>query len=173
MTFPASFRRALLIALGLALVIAAGVYLLRQSPPIGVGQPAPAWALPDAQGRTVHLRDFRGQPALLNFWATWCFPCREEMPLLAQTAQTHPDLAVIFINEGETPTDVARFLDELDLTLPLVVYDARGAVAAQYQVQGFPTTFFLDAEGIIRAIYLGGLDEPTLNQNLRAIGVQP
>ncbi len=171
---PTAFWRGLLISLLLGMAVALGAYLSRHSATaVAVGSRAPSWTLPDAQGNTVRLSDFRGRPTVLNFWATWCFPCREEMPLLAQAAQAHPEMSLIAINEGETPADVARFLDEIGVRLPLVVYDSQGAVATQYQVRGFPTTFFLDEQGVIRAIFLGGLDAEQLAQNLRTIGVQP
>lgn len=111
----------------------------------------PALTLPDAAGVPVNLADLRGQPFLLNFWATWCPPCDAEMPAL-QELHDQPGAAglrVIAVNMQETPDTVVTYLASKGLSFP-VLLDAEGALAAQLDVTYLPTTFFVDAEGIIR-----------------------
>lgn len=168
------FLRGLLLLSALILLVQGASCVLRRPPEVKVGTTAPDWELPTLQGDTLRLSDLLGKPVVLNFWATWCFPCREEMPLLVQTAQAHPDaFTLVALNVGESPEQIRAFFDELGLTPPLVALDRQSAIATQYQIRGFPTTFFLDAEGVIRSIALGGVDETTLWRHLQAIGVSP
>ncbi len=135
------------------------------------GNPAPDFALTDTNGQTVRLQDSRGRITLINFWATWCGPCRYEMPLLTAAAAQYPDdLAVLAVNFAESQAVVQQYAADLGLGfVPLL--DSDGAVYAQYQVRGLPTTFFLDAEGIIRAVHIGELSESQLAAYLADLGL--
>ncbi len=123
---------------------------------LAVGEPAPEFALQDLTGRLVRLSDFRGQKLLLNFWATWCPPCREEMPDFERIYQKHRDqLVVLGVNMQEPAPAVLRFLrEEVQVTYP-VVLDSDGSVTRGYNVRSYPTTYFIDEQGRLAAS--GGL----------------
>jgi len=166
------FLRGLIFIVGMVLAAILGARLLHAGERAALGQVAPSWELRDLQGRPVRLDDFRGKPVLVNFWAVWCPPCREEMPLLDGLARERHDVAVVAVDVGDGAQDVADFLRAHHLTLP-VALDAQGTVAARYNVHGLPTTFFLDAQGVVREIHIGALDERSLRQGLTAAGVSP
>jgi peroxiredoxin len=137
-----------------------------------VGAPAPDFTLTDLEGVSYTLTELQGHAVLLNFWATWCYPCREEMPLLdsAQARYTQAGLIVLGIDADESAEHVAEFRDELDVTFPLLL-DPGGDVQQLYRIRGYPTTFFVDAEGVIRAQHIGILGEARLNRYLEAVGI--
>ena len=166
------FLRGLIFIVGMALAIVVGVRLFHSGERAAKGQSAPTWELPDLQGHPVRLEDFGGRPVLVNFWAVWCPPCRAEMPLLNDLARERRDVAVVAVDVGDDADDVAAFLNAQGLTLP-VALDRQGTIAAQYRVQGLPTTFFLDAQGVVREIHIGALDAHSLRQGLTAVGVSP
>ena len=166
------FLRSLLFLLGMALAVVVGNRLLHTGARPVVGYPAPTWELKDLQGHPVKLADFRPRPVLVNFWAVWCPPCRAEMPLLDRLAHQRTDVAVVAVDVGDGAQDIRAFLAAQGLTLP-VALDTQGAVATRYGVHGLPTTFFLDAQGIVRFVHIGALDEGTLRQGLTAVGVAP
>ena len=133
-----------------------------------VGETAPNFVLSDLAGNEVALADFRGQPVIVNFWATWCGPCRIEMPALQQAFEEHQDeeLAILAVNREEPAAVVeAFFYDELGLTFtPLL--DREAIVANQYAVFNMPTTFFIDAEGTVTAIHRGPLTSEQIDELL-------
>ena len=121
---------------------------------IQVGDRAPAFALADVNGNRVALADFQGQPVILNFWATWCPPCRLEMPDLQAAYERHQEdnLAILAINQDE-PQDLVTsfFYDVFSLTFtPLL--DQNAVVGDMYGAFNLPTSVFIDAEGTITAI---------------------
>ncbi len=143
--------------------------------PVGpaVGQLAPDFSLMGLEaGPAYTLRQWQGTPLVLNFWATWCPPCVEELPMLADYA-THYQGRVVFIalNVDESSVRVQRFVQTQGLAESPLVFlrDPTGAVSLAYRVNGFPTTFFLDAQGIIRYIRIGGMREADLKAGLQAI----
>ncbi|MDA1241296.1 MAG: redoxin domain-containing protein [Chloroflexi bacterium] len=119
-----------------------------------IGEPAPDFLLetPGTHG-LVRLSDLRGQPVLLNFWATWCGPCRTEMPDL-QVAHDTEGVVVFAVNSQEPDAAVTRFVEEFGLSFPTAI-DRDGAVREHYGVIGLPATFFIDPEGILRARNFG------------------
>lgn len=123
------------------------------------GQPAPTFTLADLEGNEVSLANFRGRPVIINFWATWCGPCRIEMPELQEAYEERQEegLAILAVNLEESPDMVRRFFyDDLRLTFtPLL--DREGEVASRYGVFNLPTTYFVDAEGTIAAVHRGPL----------------
>ncbi len=166
------FLRALVFALGLGLAVALGQRLLPGGSRAAVGHPAPDASLPTLEGGLVTLSKERGHPLVLNFWAVWCPPCRDEMPLLDALARQRPDLAVLAVDVGDSAAEVRALMTAQGLSLP-VALDEHGSVARRYGVQGLPTSFFLDAQGVIRAVHWGALDESALAQGLRAVGLKP
>jgi peroxiredoxin len=121
-----------------------------------VGRQAPDFALPDLEGVKIRLSDLRGKPVVLNFWATWCGYCVEEMPLLqkVQDAKAGIGLVILAINSGETGARVKEFIQTNGYTFT-VLLDRYQDVVPFYKVRGLPTTFFIDAEGVIRDIKVG------------------
>lgn len=123
-----------------------------------VGLYAPDFTLSLVDGSTVSLSDYRGKVVLLNFWATWCNPCVEEMDDFQEYYAEHGSEAVILaVDFSEPAEDVARFVEENGLTYP-VALDLDGAVNKLYRVQGYPTTFVVNAKGIIDSIPFSSVD---------------
>jgi len=126
------------------------------------GSLAPDFILSNLQGERVQLANLKGRPVLLNFWATWCPPCREEMPLLeAVYRERREELEVLTVNLQEEPEVIEAFQKENGYTFP-VLLDREGKVASQYWIRGIPTTLIIDSQGIIRAIRSGALREEDL-----------
>ncbi|MBP8002383.1 MAG: redoxin domain-containing protein [Chloroflexi bacterium] len=149
-------------------VTSAAAPILSEVDTLEVGAAAPNFIAADLDGNPVELSELQGQPVILNFWATWCAPCRLEMPELEATYKTYQDdgLVILAINREETP-DVIRpfFYDEMGLTFtPLI--DETGLVANLYTVLVMPTTYFVNAEGEITAIHRGPLTQNQLEDYL-------
>jgi len=121
------------------------------------GYLAPEWALQTLDGEEVTLSGLRGQVVILNFWATWCPPCRSEMPAVEEIHQTYRDqgLAVVAINVQQSEGQIQAFVDEMGLTFP-VLPDRDGSVSKRYRVASLPTAFVIDRTGTIREIAVGG-----------------
>ena len=152
----------------LALVF--GVYRLTQRPATAavVGRPAPAFQLQSLAGGAVSLADYKGRPVIVNFWATWCEPCKQEMPALQAESDGTPDLVVLGVDNVESAVKVRPFVDQLGLHFPILL-DQDGSVVERYQVTGLPTTFFIDRAGVLRSIYRGPLTPDTLRENVGRI----
>jgi cytochrome c biogenesis protein CcmG/thiol:disulfide interchange protein DsbE len=134
-----------------------------------IGYPAPEFTLTTLSGEEFKLSSLRGTPVVLNFWATWCPPCRAELPELKAAGERYTgQVAVIGVNQVETAATVAKSARELGLTFP-VPLDQSGAVSRLYRVRSLPTTFFIDRDGVIRQIQSGPLTEAVLAQLLRTI----
>ncbi len=120
------------------------------------GIPAPDFQLKDLNGQSVSLSDFRGRPVLLNFWATWCPPCRYELPFLQEIYDewSGRELVLLTIDVGENPASVRDFVANNNLTLP-VLLDTNRSVAQKYAVTAYPTTFFIDREGMVKQKIIG------------------
>lgn len=122
-------------------------------------QPIPALQAIDLNGQPWRLSDLRGKAVLINFWATWCEPCRAEMPSLQDLAQRHgPDsLVVLAVNFKEPATTARRYVERSDLRLP-VLLDTDGALARRWDVKVFPSTILIAADGRVRGVVRGELD---------------
>lgn len=122
-----------------------------------LGQPAPGFQLLDSEGRVVRLDDFRGRPVLVNFWATWCVPCRKETPeLIALQSEWGDEAQIVGVNYFESPDAVRAFAADFGINYPLPL-DRTGEVTGSYKLTGLPETFFLDAQGVIRDHRIGQL----------------
>jgi len=138
---------------------------------IEVGAPAPDFRLETLDHGTVSLSDFRGQTVVLNFWATWCPPCRAEMPEFAQLYGERAaagDLVVLAVNftPEDTRAAAASFAAERDLAFPIALDTADGAVATRFGVRGLPATFFIDPDGVLRSRVLGPVFGDLLPENV-------
>ena len=167
---------------GLLLGVLLGVVVLWSSPdnptttnrqlPPTVGSPAGDFTLRGLDGQVYDLSDLKGTPVVINFWATWCPPCKEEMPLLEEYARKYPDQMVILGVDYQEKEDVVRaYKEEVGVTFPILL-DRTGSVADTYYVRNFPMTFFVDTEGMIRAQHLGLLTEDLLVRYLQTIGIE-
>jgi peroxiredoxin len=118
--------------------------------------PAPDFTLSSLDGTEVALRDFKGQVLLINIWATWCPPCRVEMPTIQAAYEQYRDqgFTVLAMNLQEDPSVVATFMREHQLTFPALL-DPDGQVSRTYQAVSLPSSFFVDRRGVIRAVYHG------------------
>ena len=134
------------------------------------GKPAPNFGFQYADGSSYTLADFKGQPVIVNFWATWCPPCRREMPGLVKAYETYKDdgLMIIEVDVAEPPKTVAKFVQEYNMTMP-VVLDQRQEVTRLYRTDSFPTSFFIDKDGVIQVRWVGYLPEDQLELNLKKI----
>ncbi len=111
----------------------------------------------------------RGQPTVVNLWATWCAPCRAEMPMLAQAQQRHADVRFLFVNQGESAATVNRYLEREALPLRDVWLDASSAVGVAVASGGLPTTLFYDAQGQLVDAHMGLLNAASLRARLQAL----
>ena len=158
---PLARRGLLLIGLSATLALLAGAAWAQ----IGFEvQPWPAHKAPplqvgfDANGKPLLLKDLRGQALVINFWATWCEPCREEMPPLALLAQSQSGkLRVLAVNFKESPAAVNQFVATTSLTIP-TLRDPDGALARAWGIRVFPSTVLIGADGQVRSVVRGALD---------------
>ena len=133
-----------------------------------VGERAPdfEWVAPD--GRRLSFAGL-GKPAVVNFWATWCGPCKDEMPLLDRTAAAHPEIAFLAIDLDEDGAKIRGFFDEFGIARLDPLLDTGLETSRRYGLASVPSTFFVDAHGTIRQLQIGQLDEARLETALGAI----
>jgi thiol-disulfide isomerase/thioredoxin len=131
--------------------------------------PLPALQLGDLDGRAVDVESLRGQPTVINLWATWCGPCRREMSVLAEAQRTMPQVRFVFADQGESAPTVRQFLQAQQLTLQHVLIDENLQLSNYYNVRGYPTTLFIDARGRLRDTHMGELSPATLADRLQRI----
>lgn len=138
----------------------------------GVGTPAPDFEFTILDGRPVRLGDFRGRPLVLNFFASWCDPCKEEAPVVQALAAgaAAQGYAVVGVAINDAREDVARFMAGEGLTFPAGL-DLDGKVHRAYRVIGPPTTFFIDRDGVIKDKVFGPLNPEQVQLSLEKIGV--
>jgi peroxiredoxin len=128
---------------------------------LAVGKVAPDFTLADLDDKTFRLSDFRGKVVFLNFWATWCKPCREEMPSMEVLYKNFEKdglvMVAVSIDRVTTTKDIPPFVKGLNLTFPILV-DSWGKTDKPYKRMGVPETFLIDQEGVIREIVIGPRD---------------
>ena len=136
------------------------------------GQELPDLAFSTLDGKTVQLSQFTGKPTVLNLWATWCPPCAREMPVLHKAQAERQDIHFVFINQGEDPQQVDRWLRARGLLLQNVLIDELRQASAAFQQKGYPTTLFFDARGRLVSSRIGELSAATLEEKIRQIANQ-
>jgi len=132
-----------------------------------LSQPAPEFELENLDGELVHLSDFQGQPVLINFWATWCPPCRREMPMLEGAWRRYKDqgFVILGVNTGERVRagrlreEVGFYVDQMGLTFPILL-DAEEVVANLYNLRSYPTSFFVNRDGVLVDVRRGAFASP-------------
>ncbi len=134
------------------------------------GDMAPDFTLNTLDDQPVKLSAYRGRPVLLFFWATWCHYCKEEMPSIQEVYQAYKSsgLAVLAVEVGENASDGRAFRKNSGYTFP-ILNDSRSQVFSLYDGTGFPTNYFIDAEGRIDYVAVGMLDGPSLTRQVRAL----
>src|SRR5687768_9279585 len=159
-------RQATIIVVALGLLVMGGATEAREHlfEAMGMAQVppkvAPDFTLPTVDGQQVSLEAYRGKVVFLNFWATWCIPCREEMPALERLHQTYhqsQDFAVISIDYKESAEQVKAFFQKHALSFPALL-DESGSVSRDYLVSGMPTTYLIGRDGMLLARGVGGRD---------------
>ena len=137
---------------------------------IPIGQAAPDFELKTVDGQVYKLSDLKGKPVLINFFATWCPPCRAEMPLLEETYKQYKDqgFVVLAVNLNESDVVITSFQQKLGLTFPIVV-DKSDAVSRAYDIVPLPTSYFVDREGVVRGLWKGEIRKPQLEELLKKI----
>jgi peroxiredoxin len=136
---------------------------------------APDFVLHTLDGQEIALATLRGKAVLINFWATWCPPCRTEMPAIQQVHEQYRDqgLVVLAISLQQRDAETAAFVEEMGLTFP-ILRDSGGSVSDVYRVTSLPTTFFLDRDGVIHDVEVGGpLSRPLIESKVAPLLGQP
>jgi peroxiredoxin len=155
------------------LAVAFGVVWLQSSKyePLRVGMPAPEFSLPDIEGKTRRLSEYRGKVVFLNFWATWCKPCKEEMPSMQVLWENlkSEDFVMLAVSMDRVTTkkDIPTFIESMKLTFPILT-DSWGQTDKRYKLMGVPETYIIDQNGILREKVIGPRDW-TLKDSLTTI----
>jgi peroxiredoxin len=169
---------------GLVLIVG-GIWLVMSRTPIGggsaansdavssepaavAGHPAPDFELKNLAGESIRLSDYQGTPVIVNFWATWCPPCRAEFPDFQKVSVEQGDkLVIIGVNytASDSPELVPGFVDEFGITFPIVL-DETGETVKTYRVVGLPTTVFIDRNGIIQEVFTGPINKAYIEGKL-------
>ena len=152
----------------------AGEAIVLEPAPVA-GHPAPDFKLVSTDGKTISLSDFRGQPVILNFWATWCAPCRAEFPEFQKAAVDNAGrLVIIGINNtsADNADSIPAFLEEFGVTFPIVL-DETGDTVKTYQIIGLPTTIFVDSNGIVNEVFTGPLNKAYIESKISELNQEP
>lgn len=150
------------VALVVAVIVLEPFFSSQKASPAGpaglVGEAAPIFTLRDDRGRAVSLDRYRGRIVLMNLWASWCPPCRAEMPDLQRLANSYDDgaIAIVGVNEGESPARAQSFAESLRIRFPIWI-DASQRYGRTYAALGLPTTVILDRRGVVARGYDGPL----------------
>ena len=159
---------------GLILIIISTYFIWRDSSsqtnfstvPVKVNYASPELTLTDIQGVTHSLADYRGQVVLINLWATWCPPCKEEMPTLQSFYNKHKEqgFAVVAINDGDPTKDVLQFVKDYQLTFPVWLDPTYIATEQAFKSLNLPTSFVIDRNGVVQLQWVGGISRKMLDQ---------
>jgi thiol-disulfide isomerase/thioredoxin len=160
-----STRRPLVVAslAGCAVWVVAAITTLDFAP---ARVAVPLVQLQRLDGSAVQLRTFTAKPAVVNLWATWCPPCRREMPVLRDAQRRHQDITFVFVNQGESAPTIQRYLAAERLNIDNVFLDPVGAVSRQTDAFAYPTTLFFDSQGMLFMRQVGGVTEASLEERL-------
>ena len=141
--------------------------------PVEAGK-APDFTITTFEGQTLTLSDLRGQVVVINFWASWCDPCREEAAYLENTWRKYEDQGVVFIGIDyvDTERQALAYIEEFDITYPNAP-DIGTRISDDYQIQGVPETFFVARDGTLRGNHIGPLAPPTLDEKIEELLAEP
>jgi len=152
----------------ITVLLAAGMLFSTSSQADVIGEPAPDFTLKSRSGENVKLSELRGEVVMINFWASWCAPCRQEMPLLEDIYKKYSELGFVLlgVNVEEDSSKAAELLREIPVSFP-ILYDNTNEVTKLYKVVAMPTTVMVDRDGTLRYLhrgYLPGYEEEYIKQ---------
>lgn len=169
----------LLLGLGLLLILISLYSIWQTLPdrselsavPAPVNYPAPELTLTDTQNITRSLADYRGQVVLVNLWATWCPPCKEEMPVFQAYYNKYKEdgFTIIAVNDGDPAPDVLQFVDDYKLTFPVWLDPTYIATEKAFKTLNLPSSFVIDRTGTIRLMWVGGITRRMLDKHVTPI----
>lgn len=169
----------ILLGLGLILILASVYYLYRNASPqsdfptvpVPVNYSAPQLSLLDVQSGLHSLTDYRGQVVLVNLWATWCPPCKQEMPTLQTYYDEHikEGFAIIAINDGDPTSDVLQFVKDYKLTFPVWLDPTYRATEQAFKTLNLPSSYIIDRNGTVRLMWVGGISRQMLDKHVTPI----
>ena len=169
----------LFFGLGFLLIIVAVFYILDDTPPqsdlstvpVKVNFAAPELTLTDSQGAKHSLADYHGQVVLVNLWATWCPPCKAEMPALQSFYNKHikDGFTIVAVNDGDPTSDVLQFLKDYQLTFPVWLDPTYIATEQAFRTPNLPSSYVIDRNGTVRLMWVGGISSRMLDQYVPAI----
>ena len=153
------------ILLGVLLLAACGT-----APAARLGSPAPDFTLQTVDGTPLRLSDLKGKPVFMNFWATWCVPCREEMPAMQELYEQYRDrgLVILAVNMEEDQARVQRWIDQGGFTYTFVL-DSEGQQLKRYNVNAAPTSYFIGRDGVIRDLKLGAISRAEMQTKVEKL----
>jgi peroxiredoxin len=162
----------LLLGGSLSRLIAEAYSQSHRSSPLAIGQQAPDFTALDTHDNVVALQAYHGRPVVLNFWATWCAPCRQELPVLQTAYAAYQDKGLVILaisqDTAEKKPAVRSYVDSLGITFPPLL-DPEGSVAAHYNVFLLPSTIFINPAGTVMAIHFGPMTRAQIDKHLVAI----
>jgi peroxiredoxin len=137
---------------------------------VEVGEAAPDFTLKNLEGEEIRLSELRGKGVVVNFWATWCNPCKREMPLIDEKYQVVKDqgIEILAVNIAESHLAVSSFINRLGVTFP-VLLDSHRVVTQRYGVGALPSTFFINKDGVVMDHFVGEMNESILTKRLELI----
>jgi cytochrome c biogenesis protein CcmG, thiol:disulfide interchange protein DsbE len=172
----------ILLGLGIVLIATSAYFIWRKATPptdfstvpVKVNFPAPDLTLRDTRGVSRSLADYRGQVILVNLWATWCPPCKEEMPTLQAYYDAHRDngFVILAINDGDPAPEVLQFVEEYDLTFPVWLDPTYIATEQAFHTLNLPTSFVIDRDGTIQLTWVGGISSKMLDRHVTPLIVE-
>ncbi len=162
---------ALVVSIVLALAALLAIGLVNRSPATGrsgetrIDKPAPAINIPLYDGGSLMAADYAGKPVVVNFWASWCGPCRQEAPIFERLWREYGERGVMFIgvNIQDTTGEAQAYISEFDITYPNGA-DEDGSISVDYGVIGIPVTFFISPDGIVERRWAGVVRETQLRE---------
>jgi len=166
----------ILLTLGLTLIASSAFFILREvtlqndllAVPVQVSFPAPELTLTDTQSVSQSLGDYRGEVVLVNLWATWCAPCREEMPTLQAFYDKHRKngFVIIAVNDGDPTADVLQFVKDYKLTFPVWLDPTYVATQHAFKTLNLPSSFVIDRSGTTQLMWVGGISRGMLEKHV-------
>lgn len=158
-----------ILLIGLLVYAGWNIYSVQKSPKEGTeeGMKAPDFTLDTLSGKSISLSDYKGKKVLLNFWATWCKPCRMEMPDMQELQKEYPDIAVAAVNFTSSEKNIQAvklFADHYQLTFPILI--DKSGINGDFNVLSYPTTYILDEKGTIQHIRVGTMTKKEMKEKL-------
>lgn len=137
--------------------------------PVEVRGQLPQIALPDLDGREIALAETNGRPVIINLWATWCPPCRRELPMMMGLKNSRDDVVMLFVNQGENRATIQRYLESQGLDVDAVVQDRDSRLMSDFALLGLPSTLFFSADGRLLSVHTGEISRAALTNQMNEL----